>query len=54
MVFHYYTKLNHVLSYGERFDREKHTLGTEIKAVTYSNMQISLTAPFDIYVVVDI
>lgn len=41
-------------SHGEPFDRTRHTVGTEIKAVTYSNMRISPTAPFDIFVVVDI
>lgn len=29
-------------------------MGTEIKAITYCNMKISLEPPYDIYVVVDI
>jgi len=29
-----------VCRYGEKFSRDKHEPGTEIKAITYSNMQI--------------
>jgi SHS2 domain-containing protein len=41
---------------GERFDRDKHVLGTEVKAITYSAMQINQRAcgSYDIYVIVDI
>lgn len=39
---------------GETFDRARHRLGTEVKAITYSNMQIKTVEPYDIYVVVDI
>jgi SHS2 domain-containing protein len=42
------------VSHGERFDRTRHTVGTEVKAITFSNMRIKDTHPFDIYVVVDI
>lgn len=43
--------------YGETFDLEKHPQGTEIKAITYSNMQIHdkpQEGRADIYVIVDI
>jgi SHS2 domain-containing protein len=46
-----------VRAWGESFDLKKHHPGTEIKAITYSNMQInrhSDTGRYDIYVVVDI
>lgn len=46
-----------VRAWGESFDLRKHHPGTEIKAITYSNMQINPNADrsrFDIYVVVDI
>ena len=40
---------------GEAFDLAKHPQGTEIKAITYSNMQIHKDRPKnDIYVIVDI
>ncbi len=41
---------------GERFDRKRHVLGTEVKAITYSAMQINQNAcgSYDIYVIVDI
>jgi len=41
--------------YGEIFDRKKHGAGTEIKAITFSNMQILRTPQkTDVYVIVDI
>eukprot|EP00008_Paramoeba_atlantica_P004945 CAMPEP_0201477290 /NCGR_PEP_ID=MMETSP0151_2-20130828/2344_1 /ASSEMBLY_ACC=CAM_ASM_000257 /TAXON_ID=200890 /ORGANISM="Paramoeba atlantica, Strain 621/1 / CCAP 1560/9" /LENGTH=153 /DNA_ID=CAMNT_0047857961 /DNA_START=148 /DNA_END=610 /DNA_ORIENTATION=- len=43
--------------YGEPFDLQKHPQGTEIKAMTYSNMQINQKEKeerVDIYVIVDI
>jgi len=44
-----------VMGEGERFDLTKHVPGTEIKAITYSNMQIHHQAPtHDVYVIVDI
>ena len=41
---------------GERFNREKHALGTEVKAITYSAMQINERpcGIYDIYIIVDI
>ncbi|KJE96861.1 archease, partial [Capsaspora owczarzaki ATCC 30864] len=42
---------------GETFDKAKHGQGTEVKAITYSNMQIHqdpATGKCDIYVIVDI
>jgi SHS2 domain-containing protein len=40
---------------GEKMDLHKHTQGTEIKAITYSNMKISETDDqCDIWVIVDI
>jgi len=41
--------------YGEIFDLSRHTQGTEVKAITYSNMQIHEQAlTHDVYVIVDI
>lgn len=41
--------------YGESFDFARHSQGTEVKAITYSNMQIHEDAPtHDVYVIVDI
>jgi len=41
--------------YGEIFDEARHTKGTEVKAITYSNMQIHEQAPTkDVYVILDI
>ncbi|CAF3449767.1 unnamed protein product [Rotaria socialis] len=41
--------------YGELFDLSRHTQGTEVKAITYSNMQIHEEAStHDVYVIVDI
>ncbi|CAB1117265.1 unnamed protein product [Ectocarpus sp. CCAP 1310/34] len=41
---------------GETFDLSKHPQGTEVKAITYSNMQINEgpDGRTDIYVIVDI
>lgn len=45
----------HITAYGELFDLDKHTQGTEIKAITYSNMKIyNDNNRWDIYVIVDI
>lgn len=41
--------------YGESFDLAKHPQGTEVKAITYSAMQIVQTeAKCDIFVIIDI
>ncbi|PIK57943.1 hypothetical protein BSL78_05142 [Apostichopus japonicus] len=41
--------------YGETFDLMKHPQGTEVKAITYSNMQVHDKDPsHDIYVIIDI
>jgi SHS2 domain-containing protein len=41
--------------YGDIFDPEKHSSGTEIKAITYSAMQVHEAADrTDLYVIVDI
>lgn len=40
---------------GEKFDIKRHTQGTEVKAVTYSNLQVNVgEGRTDIYVIVDI
>ena len=40
---------------GESFDLSKHPQGTEVKAITYSNMQVHEQADkTDVYVIVDI
>lgn len=40
---------------GELFDKSQHPSGTEIKAITYSNMQMHETdARADVYIIVDI
>jgi SHS2 domain-containing protein len=42
---------------GERFDRERHASGTEVKAITYSAMRIledQEKKEVDIWVIVDI
>lgn len=42
-------------SKGEVFDLNKHPQGTEVKAITYSNMQVHADAPtHDVYVILDI
>eukprot|EP00039_Didymoeca_costata_P012424 m.179534 g.179534 ORF g.179534 m.179534 type:complete len:151 (-) comp15478_c0_seq6:5925-6377(-) len=44
-----------VEGFGEQFDLKKHPQGTEVKAITYSNMQIHTDRPSnDIYVIIDI
>jgi SHS2 domain-containing protein len=41
--------------YGEQFSLDKHPQGTEVKAITYSNMQVHKDKPTnDIYVIIDI
>lgn len=43
------------IGYGEEFDIHKHPQGTEVKAITYSNMQVHKDKPTnDIYVIIDI
>lgn len=43
------------VGYGEQFDLKKHPQGTEVKAITYSNMQVHREMPTnDIYVIIDI
>ena len=40
---------------GEEFDMERHTQGTEVKAITYSNLQIHRKEDrVDLYVIIDI
>eukprot|EP00042_Codosiga_hollandica_P050839 m.616307 g.616307 ORF g.616307 m.616307 type:complete len:112 (-) comp58166_c1_seq17:1376-1711(-) len=40
---------------GEPFLIGKHPQGTEVKAITYSNMQVHTARPtFDVYVIIDI
>ncbi|XP_003388468.1 PREDICTED: protein archease-like [Amphimedon queenslandica] len=41
--------------FGEVFDLSKHPQGTEVKAITYSNMQVfSESETHDVYVIIDI
>ena len=41
--------------HGDVFDSERHSCGTEIKAITYSNMQLHEAADrVDLFVIVDI
>jgi SHS2 domain-containing protein len=47
-------RMTHFDSFGESFDPEKHSCGTEVKAITSSNLQVSTTAPHHIYVIFDI
>lgn len=43
------------VGYGETFSLGKHPQGTEVKAITYSNMQVHKDKPTnDIYVIIDI
>jgi SHS2 domain-containing protein len=47
--------LENVCSYGELWNKAKHIQGTEIKAITYSNMRVcDRQEKNDIYVIVDI
>ncbi|CAL1547201.1 unnamed protein product [Lymnaea stagnalis] len=44
-----------VVGYGEPFDISKHPQGTEVKAITYSNMQVHADSEkHDIFVIIDI
>ncbi|PJF17541.1 Protein archease-like [Paramicrosporidium saccamoebae] len=40
--------------FGEPFESERHPCGTEVKAITTSNLQISPVSPYDIYIIFDI
>jgi SHS2 domain-containing protein len=43
------------IGYGETFDLSKHPQGTEVKAITYSNMQVHDTDDkHEVYVIIDI
>lgn len=43
------------IGHGETFDLSKHPQGTEVKAITYSNLQVYDTADkHEVYVIVDI
>jgi SHS2 domain-containing protein len=43
------------VGYGEQFSLEKHPQGTEVKAITYSNLQVhNEISTNDIYVIIDI
>lgn len=43
------------IGYGETFDRKKHTQGTEVKAITYSNMQYhEKEGHAEVFVIIDI
>jgi SHS2 domain-containing protein len=49
------TKHIKAICYGEQFDLTKHPQGTEVKAITYSNMQVHTDKKTnDIYVIIDI
>ena len=42
-------------SHGEKFDRHRHECGTEVKAITYSAMQIrEQQGDAEVFVIVDI
>jgi len=40
--------------YGEPFELGKHPQGTEVKAITYSNMQVHDTDKPEVFVIIDI
>ncbi|KIZ00642.1 Protein archease-like protein [Monoraphidium neglectum] len=43
------------VGHGERFERGRHEAGTEVKAITYSNMQIRETpGDCEVFVIIDI
>jgi SHS2 domain-containing protein len=43
------------IGFGETFDLEKHPQGTEVKAITYSAMQINENPNFaEVFVIIDI
>jgi len=46
------------VAYGEPFDLGKHPQGTEVKAITYSNMQVyngdGTNGKFEVFVIIDI
>ena len=43
------------VGYGETFDLDKHPQGTEVKAITYSAMQIREAPNFcEVFVIIDI
>jgi SHS2 domain-containing protein len=43
------------IGFGETFDLEKHPQGTEVKAITYSNMQVHENdGKTEIFVIIDI
>jgi SHS2 domain-containing protein len=47
--------MNKTKSRGEKYQKQKHGQGTEVKAITYSNMQIYETeTKAEVYVIVDI
>ena len=44
-----------IKGYGETFDLSKHPQGTEVKAITYSNMQVHDTDDkHEVFVIIDI
>jgi SHS2 domain-containing protein len=50
-----FMRVCHANRHGEPFRIGKHPQGTEVKAITYSNMQIHTDKPtFDVYVIIDI
>lgn len=43
------------IGYGETFNLDKHPQGTEVKAITYSNMQVhEKDGKHEVYVIIDI